>query len=404
METTNTASKRRRILLLTVGGGLAAAAAAVLCGVCGWNGSTTITFGAAARILFDSRSNKQSPQQQQQQARRLATKKAITTGSSSTLTSPLHIDPAVNPILLLGLPKSGSEAIHHFLQCLRSGDWTSQHYCCDGSNRTRFACSNNNEQTCGKCVHENMLRGRPAFQQCHGSSNNNNQTSNKPSHIYAQFDVEAQGEISSSNNNHEWFLPQHFALPLLHRDYPQAVWILNTRDSDKWATNVRHWYSTTVRLLNAFDLSYHDPTSSVDDSQVSDVLEQPTTAEQLYGELQVGLSRARNATEHERRLKDLISIYEQHSVKVRDFARNYHAPSGGHFIEVNVDVDNNGDKNKDNNIMPYLTLARGLGLLGAGSGANGKGDDKAAVARAKACWKYDADALDNDWKDFAIDV
>jgi len=262
-----------------------------------------------------------------------------------------------SPILLLGMPKSGSEAIHHFLQCMRP-DWQSQHYCCDGSNKTHFGCQNG--QTCGKCVHDNWLHDRPAFLGC---------GKGKDVHVYAQFDVETQEPF-------EWFLPQHFCLPLLHRDYPEALWILNTRDTEKWATNVRHWYTTNVRIFNSFGINYQP---SLPEEQIhTDLVDDAVTQDVLYHELERSLDRARNTTLHQWRLHELQQIYEQHTVKVRDFARNYHRSNM--LIEVNVD---------DTNTAPYALLVQRLGL---------------DPTKAKDCWTYDAKALDNDWQDFRLKV
>ena len=313
---------------------------------------------------------------------------------NAPLESPIHIDPHVNPILLLGLPKSGSEAIHHFLQCLQP-TWKSQHYCCDGSNRTRFACQNT-QQTCGYCIHDNWSNGRPALEHCGAGGDG--------VHIYAQIDVETQ-------EPYEWFLPQHFALPLLQRDYPNAVWILNTRggsgndieDDDgvsrfarnnvdgasRWARNILHWHSTTMRLFHTFDLDYYNTAQSLDETSVESVLSVQdsggVTEQELLVQLERSYQRAHNATEHERRYQELKTVYHQHSNRVRDFARNYH--HGGLFLEIHVDEK---DAAKE---PPYLTLARGLGFHTA-----------EYAVKAKDCWKYDAEALDNDWMDLTLKV
>ena len=294
---------------------------------------------------------------------------------ASSPESPLHIDPLINPIILLGLPKSGSEAIHNFLQCLHPA-WKSQHYCCDGSNRTQFACPRQTS-TCGHCIHDNWSHGRPALEHCGGGGDSD-------VHIYAQIDVETQEPF-------EWFLPQHFALPLLERDYPNAVWILNTRGDDnngdgasRWARNILHWHSTTLRLFHTFDLDYYNPTqSSLDETNVRSVLNDGGVTEQdLMIQLEQSYQRARDVSEHERRHQELQSVYHQHSSRVRDFARNYH--HRGLFLEINVD-----------NVKepPYLKLARGLGFRTA-----------EYAIKAKECWKYDADALDNDWMDLTLKV
>lgn len=253
-----------------------------------------------------------------------------------------HSEPQKPLVLVVGLPRSGSLALYNFFVC---NGLKSSHYCCDGTANTAFPCANH--RTCGECVHSNWNASRPAFAGCGGDAQ-----------VYAQFDVE-------SHEPFEWFLPQHYALPLLHRDYPDAVWILNTRSSsNQWATSVLHWYSIANRLLNSFGLLYH---KDIPETTIAPL--EPLSNQKLYVALEEAVERANDAKEHERRLRELMEVYERHSQQVREFAQSH----GRKLIEVTVDDPNAGS-----------------GLVAHFPGF--KTD----------CWKFDADALDNDWKNLEL--
>ena len=207
-----------------------------------------------------------------------------------------------------------------------------------------------------------MLKEQPALEGC------GKDTSSSSQQVFAGMDVETDTPFG-------YFLPQHFALPLLHEADPNAVWILNSRrDAETWAVNILHWFSRTTRMLNSFGVPYY---SDILLDDVKDTLQQEVTEETLYSELDRAFARANNATEHERRKQALMDIYKSHTERVRQFVR--HSPSHA-LIEVNVDDD----------VKAPTILANAL---------RGRLDASAA----KNCWKYDADSLDNDWKDFSLD-
>jgi Sulfotransferase domain len=254
------------------------------------------------------------------------------------------------PILVMGLPRSGAIAIHEYLTCL---GLRSSHYCCeDKEQTTQFPC--HKQRSCGACVHSNILSNKPAFTNCGDYD------------VYTDFSVETTEPYS-------WFLPQHFALPILRRDYPDAVWILNTRSTKNWSTNVLHWFSVTNRFLNAFHVPYHR-----DLARITPALQEELTSQQLYRELELSLERSQNEEEHKRRLEAVGTIYEQHTARVRQFARSN---SDVQFIEINVDEDG------PEVIHQKLAVAFRQG-----------GTDSACV------WKFDAEELDNDWNEFKLKV
>jgi hypothetical protein len=285
-----------------------------------------------------------------------------TRNSADTSTNNVPVPLDHNPVLVLGLPRSGSLAVHNFFSC---NGIRSSHYCCSRSSEKQvshgdsdnnndahtpisFPCngSGNSLTTCGACVHRNMGSNQKPFQDCGDYQ------------VYSQFDVETGDPFS-------WFLPQHFTLPLLHEAYPDSTWILNRRGSSKqWATNVLHWYSVTNRLLNSFGIDYYF------DAAVA--AEQELTQGSLVREIQTSFARMHNETDHARRLQSLQDVYEQHLDKVRAYAAQ--ATSQHKLIEINVDD-------------PVLA---GNTLVQAFPGTRGE------------CFQFDTDAMDNDWRDFSL--
>ena len=249
-----------------------------------------------------------------------------------------------NLILAMGLVRSGSTAIHQFIEC-NLGTGHSAHYCCHNSERKKFPCD---RQTCGACVHTNLNQSRPAFQGC-GSYT-----------AFSQWDVETADPFA-------WFIPQHFALPLIHEHYPQSTWILNVRETPaRWADSVLHWYSIANRVMQSFGHQYHDgvkPGLGFDREMASS---------DLYQALESSILRAGDPVQHERRRQVLIEIYREHTAKVLEFAARY----GHGLLVLNVDSP---------------TAGRDLSTF-----LKGKWKEK--------CWKFDGSALDIDWKDFTLQV
>lgn len=247
-------------------------------------------------------------------------------------------------VLLLGLPRTGSNAIVHFFQCQ---GLDARHYCCD-NDRARFPCR---EGTIGEVIHTNSVEGNADLMDRCASS----------ARVVGGMEVEAQEPFA-------WFLPQHFALPLLHDAYPDAVWILNQRpDARTWASSARHWYSFTVRMLQSFGKAYY-----WDDPQVTEApLEDIEDANVVYRSLEESFRRAHNETDHERRRDELAEIYTQHLQTVSQAAEEYHHK----LIKIIVD-DQDG-------VLEALEQAFGL-------------------EHRPECWTFDARKLDHDWQDFSL--
>lgn len=264
------------------------------------------------------------------------------------------------PIILLGLPRSGSAQIHDFFEC---NGYKSAHYCCDtndnssdNSQRSRFPC---HDRTCGVCVHSNLLQERDPFVDC----------SDTIVQVWSRFDVETQDPYSL-------FLPQHFALSTMHKYYPNARWILNRRSLvTNWATNVLHWHTDTQRLLKAFNVDYyskHIQNVVGHNSFTADMAPaaQLLSKEQIYEHIKNSIERAGNVTEYNRRLQALITIYQHHLKTIQDADAYYQHVHD--LLLLNVDEPDAGDV-----------------LV------------KAFPGTQAHCWKFDSQALDEDWKDFS---
>lgn len=268
---------------------------------------------------------------------------------SSRLLNPHH-EHERPTVLVMGLPRSGSIAVHDFFICNKV---PSSHYCCDTSGstfgenkktRTEFPCGKD-QTPCGDCVLQNMQNEWPPLEGCGDY------------HVWSQFDVETTEPYS-------WFLPQHFALPLLQDAYPRATVILNRRrDAGVWADSVLHWHSTTTRLFHSFNLDMIEPKDLP-------TVPENITYESLLEDMQISLNRVLDENDHLRKRDLLIKVYSRHIHKVRNWARQYNHP----LVEINVD-DAAGAKKT---------------LSTAFQGTN------------PSCWKFDADKLDNDWKDFSF--
>lgn len=255
-------------------------------------------------------------------------------------------------ILVMGMPRSGSISIHNFFQC---NGMRSAHYCCGNSPKSAFSCGSH--PTCGSCVLNNLQNSKPAFADC-----------GRDYKVFSQFDVE-------SSDPYEWFLPQHFALPLLHKDYPSAVWILNRRENALvWADSVLHWYSKSVRIMNSFGMSYHTFSLPIDKAKEFPLMgpQIDVTEQDVEGCFTDAYDKAISKEEHMRRRDDLAVIYNLHLEKIRSFVREH--PSHK-LVEINVDDENAGQM-----------LAEEFSGL------------------KPNCWDFHSTEYDGDWKDFSLKV
>lgn len=270
-----------------------------------------------------------------------------------------------NPIILLGLPSSGSQTLHEYFQC---HGLTSAHYCCGTTSegttteQVRFPCVDEDAPTCGDCILKNLQNHRHAFEACgpksaiHGSS---------LVQVWSQFDLETSDQ---------WFLPQHFALGLLHETYPNATWILNTREkSMDWAESVFRWQSQTRRILSSFGLPVLPPEALAKAPDSKDEV----SAEEIEIDMERQLlSRVYNRTEHLRKVALLDRIYRNHTATIHNWAS--HFPSHP-FLYINVDDDLS---------LSILDEAFGFDSVGFGAG--------------KCHWSFENP--NDDWRDFDFEL
>lgn len=263
-------------------------------------------------------------------------------------------------IILVGLPRSGSLAMHEYFDCQ---GLKSRHYCCHDNPQdpqTSFPCPGS--KTCGKCVLQNLKsNSKKAFDEC--DENNDNRIQ-----VWSDFDVET---------DKGWFLPQHFALGLLHQQYPNAIWILNTRQRPRdWAMSIYHWHSMTRRFLYSFGLNDgildEEPKSISKPDQTAHL-----TAEDVEQDLGRSVARVSSTILHARReriVAILEQIYANHTRTIQAWGHQF--PSH-RLMEINVDED-------DSVIRSRLDNAFG----------------KHYNTKQKCDWNFQAP--DDDWRNFSL--
>ena len=273
----------------------------------------------------------------------LRPRESIVSSSSSnsvtTTTSTPHL------ILEVGLPRSGSSAIYDYFTCQTSSSSSSSslHYCCDNT-KTRFPCPSN---TIGQAIHQNALEENPLFDGCGASST---------TRVVTGMGVEA-------SDPYGYFLPQHFALPLLYKEDTDAVWILPLRkNAETWATSVLHWHSETQRFLASFGLRPETRVAPANDQE----------AARITKGLQAAVERAHDPQTHALKRQQLQGIYDSHTQKVRAFAERHSI----RLIEINVD-----DASEAKQILQK---------------------EFPSLSQRSNCWSFDASTLDDDWKNLTL--
>jgi hypothetical protein len=263
-----------------------------------------------------------------------------------------------DPIFVMGLPRSGSEAIHKYMECL---GLKSAHYCCrkDGRRATStFPCPKDSF-SCGDCILNNMKNNVNPLQNCGDYQ------------IWSQFDIETSEPYS-------WFLPQHFTLPILHEAYPSATFLLPYRqDASTWAKSVLHWYSMTRRIFHAFDLDFYPTPIPPPPPETAKV-----TADGIVKDMQTAIDqRIFNSTELLRKEELLKQVYMNHAAKIRQWAHTYPTHT---LVEFNIEQEEQATR---------ILQSALLGL------------DDTASSRANKCkLQFNAKEYDNDWQDFSFSI
>lgn len=125
--------------------------------------------------------------------------------------------------------------------------------------------------------------------------------------VYAEFDMFGP-EVDSC------FYPQHSHLHLLHRAYPTATWILNTRNATDWAHSVQQWRGTG-----------DDPHGELWENLI---------ACDLPPALPPGVGGT---------TAELVRFFESHTARVQAFVSEYsNGTTPPHLVQVAIDQPNAG--------------------------------------------------------------
>ena len=199
------------------------------------------------------------------------------------------------PILVVGLPKSGTSSLKVYLEC---GGYRTSHNRCPGATPV------DGSDSCGVKIKDNIASGRPAMQDTGDYD------------AYTQIDVwePLQHNMRSKYKDLWCWIPQIEALDELHKSNPYATWILNTRNASHWVSSLDHYASGRVRwLISKCNIT--------------------------------GLPPAQHSNE------ELEAFYEQHSANIRTFVAQHPMHSlvefdvesrdaplrlGEHFVHVNT--------------------------------------------------------------------
>jgi len=121
-------------------------------------------------------------------------------------------NPLPTPILVVGMPKTGTTTIKSFFD---QGGYNVSHH---GCGKKGF---------CGFCMRQAIQDDLPPLQTC------------------GNFQVYTQMDTSQFKDCH---YPQIHNLQQLYDEAPQATWILNRRNATKWAESVQNWHYLAVRM------------------------------------------------------------------------------------------------------------------------------------------------------------
>ncbi|CAB9509336.1 expressed unknown protein [Seminavis robusta] len=183
------------------------------------------------------------------------------------------------PILVMGLPKAGTTSIYTFFECGLDANFSRiSHYDCKpGKDPEKIGMS------CGKKMRRNLEKYlKPVFYEIDDFD------------VYAELDAqELKGGIT---------LPQWAYLQEIHDHFPNATWIMNTRDEKDWIHSLDAWGSLRQRFID----------------------------KHIYPEFPAGVG-AKDS--------DMIAFSHLQAQRVREFARSN--PSH-HLVEVKIDSPDAG--------------------------------------------------------------
>ena len=164
------------------------------------------------------------------------------------------------PVINVGFPKSGTSTIFSFFHCngLSSQHW----FCCDDTKQKHPAWSTK-RKLMSKCMIDNLINGTKVFGGCGDfdvyTEINGPRYFRQTEGANMLDDGTVLPKSRSLGSNFRLFFPQHHQIERIHRDYPNATFILNLRPVDAWVASVMKWsQNLKYEILNEF--FYRDQT------------------------------------------------------------------------------------------------------------------------------------------------
>lgn len=171
-----------------------------------------------------------------------------------------------HPVIVVGMPKVGTNTIRSFFDC---GNITgTSHHNCGWGRKTR---------PCGYIIKGNLQKGLPLLTDTGNHS------------VYAQIDFVAL-------KKEDCFFPQVEVLDVLYEQYPNATFLLNTRNTNNWVRSVSNFNGMHKRI-NRCNVTNWPQTGSIK--------------------------------------KRLTSFFNAHNKRVKRFAQRHKSVS---FVEVAIDA------------------------------------------------------------------
>jgi hypothetical protein len=158
------------------------------------------------------------------------------TGAGESFGPPLTL-PA--PILVVGMPKTGTTSIRDFFRC---NGHNASHWKCATDTMTMGDPGSLRKKAlkgkyCAQVIKDNIASNRPALQ---GTGNYQ---------VYAQMDVELPDvAVTQGVLPFACYMPQVNDLEKLSASYPKATFILNTRNASRWVHSLRTFLDFDEKL------------------------------------------------------------------------------------------------------------------------------------------------------------
>jgi hypothetical protein len=158
------------------------------------------------------------------------------TGAGESFGPPLTLP---TPILVVGMPKTGTTSIRDFFRC---NGHNASHWKCATDTMTMGGPDSLRKKAikgkyCAQVIKDNIANNRPALQD----------TGNYQ--VYAQMDVELpEVAVMQGVLPFACYMPQVNDLEKLSASYPKATFILNTRNASRWVNSLRTFLDFDEKL------------------------------------------------------------------------------------------------------------------------------------------------------------